>query len=108
MPYYDPDDQTLYLFHSSVRVRVPVVVDIGQLKLTIGKTCPRHRTILRNTLHNLDCRLSRGRWHWWTPPLWGQTWRPEQDCRRCGASVGPPVDENLVPFLNRADRRNVS
>jgi hypothetical protein len=108
MPYYDRDEQTLYLLHSSVRLRVPVQFDVHQFRIAIGSACPRHRTILRNRLGNLDCRLSRGRWHWWTPPLWGQTWRPEQDCQRCGATVGPPLDPNLVPFLERADRRKTA
>lgn len=105
MLYYDRDEKTVYLFHSVVAIRLPVVIDRSQFRIATGISCPRHRAILRGHLGELDCLLSRGRFHWWTRPLWGETWRPKQECRRCGAVVGPPLDPNLVPCVERADRR---
>lgn len=98
------DGREWCILHSVVCLRSPLVVSLQQLRIVTGRSCPRHRAILRNALHNLDCRLSRGRWHWWTKALWGQAWRPEQDCQRCGATVGQPMDEQLRPLGARVGR----
>jgi hypothetical protein len=48
--YWDRDEQTLYLLHSSLQLRVPVRFDRGQFLLWIGVTCPRHRRLLKARL----------------------------------------------------------
>lgn len=50
--YWDREGRILSLFHSCVDVHLhsPVRIDIAQLKLSLGITCPRHRRLLKARL----------------------------------------------------------
>lgn len=48
--WWESETRTLWLGHSSVGLRVPIIVDIRQAKLALGITCPRHRAIWKRKL----------------------------------------------------------
>lgn len=86
-------DREWCILHSSLCIgrdhrSLCVVCDWGQFLLWLGFRCPRHRAILRQRFGFLDCRLSRGQWHWFTGDIWGYGYPPPQVCERCGATVG--------------------
>lgn len=47
---WDGDEHTLYLLHSCLAVRWPVVIDWQQTRIALGIACPRHRAILKARL----------------------------------------------------------
>lgn len=56
--YWDREERTLYLAHSCIQLRAPLVLDLAQVRLSLGVTCPRHRRLLKQNLGPL---------HWIVP-----------------------------------------
>jgi hypothetical protein len=48
--YWDDEDKAWMIGHSSIALRVPITVDVQQMKLALGITCPRHRAIWKGKL----------------------------------------------------------
>lgn len=44
------EEREFWFLHSTVGIRSPIVIDVDQIRLTLGITCPRHRRLLKNKL----------------------------------------------------------
>lgn len=44
------DGERRWFFHSCIGITWPIVVDLSQIRLTLGITCPRHRYLLKQRL----------------------------------------------------------
>jgi hypothetical protein len=60
--YWDPDEKVLYLLHSSLQLRLPILFDRHQLSIAIGVACPRHRRLLKARLGPLGRLIPDRRW----------------------------------------------
>jgi hypothetical protein len=58
--YWDSQERTLWIGHSSIGIRSPIIIHVSQIKLALGITCPRHRAIWKAKL---------GRFGRWIPDL---------------------------------------
>lgn len=48
--FWDREEHRLYFAHSAMFIQPPIWLDIGQAKIALGITCPRHRAIWKHKL----------------------------------------------------------
>ncbi len=62
--YYDDYEGAWMLGHSSIELRWPIRIDVRQMKLALGITCPRHRAIWKRKLGPLGRCLPDLEWQY--------------------------------------------